>query len=39
METEIREFVFSALNGLNYDVSQVTRGADLGPAGLAIESR
>lgn len=39
METEIRQFVVSALDGLNYDVSQVTGDAGPGPAGLALESR
>jgi acyl carrier protein len=38
MDTEIREFVLSALKDMNYDVSDVTGSTDLGPAGLDLES-
>lgn len=38
MDTEIREFVLSALKEMNYDVSDVTGETDLGPAGLDLES-
>jgi acyl carrier protein len=38
MQERIREFVVTALNGMNYDVSEVTGDTDLGPAGLDLES-
>jgi acyl carrier protein len=38
MDTEIREFVLTALKDMNYDVSEVTGDTDLGPAGLDLES-
>jgi acyl carrier protein len=38
MQERIREFVVTALSGMNYDVSEVTGDTDLGPAGLDLES-
>jgi acyl carrier protein len=38
MEDEVRQFVVTALSEMNYDVSGVTGGTDLGPAGLDLES-
>jgi acyl carrier protein len=37
-EDEVRQFVVDALDAMNYDVSEVTGGTDLGPAGLDLES-
>jgi acyl carrier protein len=37
-EDEVRQFVVEALDAMNYDVSEVTGGTDLGPAGLDLES-
>jgi acyl carrier protein len=38
MQERIREFVVTALSGMNYDISEVTGDTDLGPAGLDLES-
>jgi acyl carrier protein len=38
MEDEVRQFVVEAVRAMNYDVSDVTGGTDLGPAGLDLES-
>lgn len=38
MQDTIRTFVVSALEAMNYDVSEVTGDTDLGPAGLDLES-
>lgn len=38
MQEKIRAFVVSALEAMNYDVSEVTGDTDLGPAGLDLES-
>jgi acyl carrier protein len=38
MQDRIRDFVLAALTAMNYDVSEVTGGTDLGPAGLDLES-
>ena len=38
MDEDIRQFVISALNEMNYDVSDVTGDTDLGPTGLDIGS-
>ena len=37
-DDEVREFVVEAVRAMNYDVSDVTGGTDLGPAGLDLES-
>ncbi len=38
MQERIHEFVLAALTEMQYDVSEVTGGTDLGPAGLDLES-
>lgn len=38
MDEDIRQFVISALNEMDYDVSDVTGDTDLGPTGLDVAS-